>query len=131
MSFFISVHFHTVGFIFNFLHIYIYIYIYIYIILNGGIGRAIYHDLLIRHRLYVARTSGPVVEFRLLHTVVVVSISRGGDHGTHWWWDLIRPKQLFSAAYVVCRCLPDFLVMAISNMIYINMYIYITRRKVV
>ena len=40
----------------------------------GQSGRAIHHGLLIRHRLYVAWTGGPVVEFRLLHTVVVGSI---------------------------------------------------------
>ena len=27
----------------------------------------------------------PVVEFRLLHTVAVGSISSGGDHGVHCW----------------------------------------------
>ena len=43
-------------------------------------GRAIYHDLLIRHRLYVAWTSGPMVEFQLLHIVVIASISSGGDY---------------------------------------------------
>ena len=41
-------------------------------------GCAIYHDLLIRRRLHVVWTGGPVVEFRLLHTVVVGSISSGG-----------------------------------------------------
>ena len=38
-----------------------------------------------------------------------------------WWrsrWDLIRSKQLFNALYVACRCLPDFLVMVISYIIY-------------
>ena len=93
----------------------IYIYIYIYI---WSSGRTIYHDLLIRHRLYVASTHGPVVEFRLLHTVVVGSISSGGDHGVHCWWDLIRSKQLFSPPYVACRCLLDFLVIVISYIIY-------------
>ena len=75
------------------------------------------HDLLIWHSLYVAWTGGPVVEFRLLHTVVVGSISSGGDHGVPCWWDLIRSKQLFSAPYVARRCLPDFLAMVISNII--------------
>ena len=37
-------------------------------------GRAVYHDLLIRYRLYVVWTSGPVVEFRLLHTVVEITV---------------------------------------------------------
>ena len=58
-------------------------------------------------------------EFRLLHTVVV---------GVHCWWDLIRSKQQFSAPYVACRCLPDFLVMVISNIFYQflhSQYIYI------
>ena len=49
----------------------------------GQSSRAIHHDLLIRHRLYVGWTGGPVVEFRLLHTVVVSSISSGGDNGVH------------------------------------------------
>ena len=93
-----------------------YIYIYIKRHIRSS-GRAIYHDLLIWYHLYVAWTSGPVVEFRLLHTVVVGSISSGGDHGVHCW-DLIRSKQLFSAPYVMCRCVPDFLVMVISNLIY-------------
>ena len=57
-----------------------------------------------------------MVAFLLLHTVVVGSISSGGD--------LIRSKQLFSALYITCRCVPDFLVMAISNLIYLT-----TRRK--
>ena len=39
--------------------------------------------------------------------------------------DLIRSKQLFSVPYVSCRCVPDFLVMVISNLIYIYIYIYI------
>ena len=47
------------------------------------------------------------------------------DHGVHRWWNLIRSKQLFSAPYVACRCLPDFFVMVISNIIYIYIYIYI------
>ena len=67
----------------------------------------------------VAWTSCPVVEFCLLHTVVVGSISSGGDHGVHCRWDLIRSKQVFSAPYVTCRCAPDFIVMVISNLIYI------------
>ena len=69
-------------------------------------------------RLYVAWAGGPVVEFRFLHTVLAGSISSGEDHGVPCWWDLIRSKQLFSAPYVACRCLPDFLVMVISNIIY-------------
>ena len=85
-------------------------------------GRAIYHDLLIRRRLYVAWTSVPVVEFRLLHTVVVCSISSGGDHSAHCWWDLMRSKQQFSALYVACRCLPDFLIIVILTYIYICSY---------
>ena len=89
----------------------IYIYIYMY-------------NLLIRHRLYVAWTGGSVIEFQLLHTVVVGSISNGGDHSVHCWWDLIRSKQLFSVPYVICRCLPDFLVMVILTYIYIYIYIY-------
>ena len=100
-------------------------------------GRTIYHDLLIQYCLYVAWTGGPVVEFRLLHTVVAGSISSGGDHGVHCGWDPIRSKQLFSAPYVECRCLPDFLVMAISNIIYklffkilLSLYIYIYMYKV-
>ena len=51
------------------------------------------------------------------HTEVVGSISSGGDHGLHCWWDLIRSKQLFRALYVACRCVPDFLVMVISHLI--------------
>ena len=51
----------------------------------------------------------------LLHTVVVGSISSGRGHGVHCWWDPIRSKQLFSAPYVACRCLPDFLVMVIQR----------------
>ena len=77
----------------------------------------------------MAWTSGLVIEFRLLHTVVVGSISSGGDHVVHCWCDLIRSKQLFSAPYVTCRCVPDFLVMLISNFICIYtcvcLYIYI------
>ena len=70
----------------------------------GESGRTIHQDLLIQHRLYVAWNGGPVVEFRLLNTVVAGSISSGGDHGVHCWWDLIRSKQLFSASHVsVCR----------------------------
>ena len=88
--------------------LYIYIYIYIYIK-----ALVVYHDLLIRHRLYVAWTGGPVVEFWLLYTVVVSSISSGGDHGVYSWWDLIRLKQLFSAPYVAYRYVPDFLVMVL------------------
>ena len=79
----------------------------------GQSGHTIYHNLLIQLRLYGAWTDGPVVEFQFLHTVVVGSISSGGDHGIHCWWDLIRSKQLFSAPYVTCSCLPDFLVMVI------------------
>ena len=66
--------------------------------------------------------SGPVVEFWLLHTVAVGSISSGGDYGVHCWWDPIRSKQLFSVLYVTCGCLPDFLVIII--LIYIYIYIY-------
>ena len=55
-------------------------------------GRAIYHDLLIRYPFDVALTSGPMVEFRLLHTVVAGSNSSGGDHGVDCWCDLIRSK---------------------------------------
>ena len=88
-------------------------------------GRTIHHDLLIRPRTYVTWTGGPVVEFWLLHTVDVGSISSGGDHGVHCCWDLIRSKQQFSAPYVACRCLPDFLIMVILIYIYIYIYIYI------
>ena len=91
-------------------------YIYIY---NYNYEWLVYHDLLIQYRLYVAWTGGPVVEFRLLHTVVVGSISSGGDHGVQCWWDGIRSKQLFSAPYVTYRCVPNFLVVVISNLIYI------------
>ena len=112
-------------------YIYIYIYIYIYYLrinmtrksgehlhatygalssffnLQGTLGqsgRTIHHDLLIRHRLYGAWTSGPVVEFRFLHTVVFSSICSGGDYGVYCWWDLIRSKLLFSAPHLgVCR----------------------------
>ena len=45
--------------------------------------------------------------------MVVGSISSGGDHDVHCWWDPIRSKQLFSVPYVTCRCLPGFLVMII------------------
>ena len=61
-----------------------------------------------------------MVKFRLLHTVVVGSRSRGAL--------LMRPKrskQLFSAPYVTCRCVADFLVIVIPNLIYIYIYIYI------
>ena len=66
----------------------------------------------------MAWTSGPLVEFRRLHTVVVGLISRCRDHGVHCWWDLIRSKQLFSAPYFTCRCVPDF-----------TLYIYIERER--
>ena len=66
-------------------------------------GRSIHYDLLIRRRLYVAWSGEPVIEFRLLHSVVVGSISSGGYHGVHCWWDLIRSKSLFSVPYVACR----------------------------
>ena len=81
-----------------------------------------HQDKLIRHRLCVIWTGGLVVEFRLLHSVVIGSISIGGDHSMHYWWDPIMSKQLFSVPYVACRCLPDFLVMIIQ--IYIYIYIY-------
>ena len=71
-------------------------------------GRTIYHDLLIRYRLYVAWTRDPVVEFRFLHTVVVGSISSGGDHGVHCWWDLMRSNScsvLRMSRVGVCRIL--------------------------
>ena len=85
----------------------------------GQSGHAIYHDLLIRHRLWVAWTGGPVVE----HIVVAGSISSGGDHGVHCWWDLIRSKQLVSAPYVAWRCMSDFLVMVILWYIYMLIFI--------
>ena len=66
----------------------------------------------------------PVAQFRLLHTVVVGSISSGGDHGVHCWLDPVRSKQLFSVLYVACRCLPGFCSHENSN-IYIYIYIYI------
>ena len=34
-------------------------------------------------------------------SVLNASISHGEDHGIHWWWDLIRSKQLSSRS--VCR----------------------------
>ena len=49
----------------------------------GQSGRAFHHDWLIWHRLCVIWTGGPVVEFWLLHSVVVGSISSGGDHSMH------------------------------------------------
>ena len=52
-------------------------------------GHTVHHVLLIWHLLYVAGTGGPVVEFRLLHIVVIGSISSGGDHSVHCWLDLI------------------------------------------
>ena len=55
-------------------------------------GCAIHHELLIQYHLYVAWTSGRVVAFQLLHTVVVGSISSDGDYRVHCWWDLIRSK---------------------------------------
>ena len=88
----------------------IYIYIYIY-------------DRLIQHRLCVTWTGGLVVEFRLLLTVVVGSISSGGDYGVHCWWDPIRSKQLFSVLYVARKCFLDFLDMIIP------IYIFIIQRK--
>ena len=45
-------------------------------------------------------TGGPVVQFRLLPTEVVGSISSGGDYGMHCWRDPIRSKQLFSVSHV-------------------------------
>ena len=33
-----------------------------------------------------------------LHSVVAGSISSGGDHSIHCWWDLIRSKQLSSVS---------------------------------
>ena len=40
------------------------------------------------------------------------------------WWRS-RSKQLFSAPYVTCRCVPEFLVMVISNLIYQFLYVCI------
>ena len=69
-------------------------------------------------------TDDPVVEFRLLHSVAVGSISCGGEYPMYCWWDPIWSKQLFSVPYVICRCLPGFLVMIIQIYIYIYVYIY-------
>ena len=49
----------------------------------GQVVAHFHHDKLIWHHLCVIWTGGPVVEFRLLHSVVVGSISSGGDHGVH------------------------------------------------
>ena len=42
-----------------------------------------YDDWLIWHRLCVAWTGSPVVEFRFLHSGVAGSIFSGGDHRMH------------------------------------------------
>ena len=58
------------------IHLLVYIYIYIYIYICSG-------------------------RISALRSVVAGSISSGGDHGIHWWWDLIRSKQLSSVS--VCH----------------------------
>ena len=68
-----------------------------------------------------------VVEFRLLHTVVVGSISSGGDYGVHCWWDQIKSKQLFRMSHVgVCRI---FLVVIIlvycSQLVFVKEIVFI------
>ena len=66
-----------------------------------------------------------MVEFRPLPTVVVGSISSGGDYGVYYWWDPKRSKLLFSVPYVARRCLPDFLVMIIliyHSFLHLNKY---------
>ena len=81
----------NVSLLFNKTHTHTFIYIYIY-------------DWLIWHRSCVAWTGGPLVEVRFLHSGVTSSISRGGDHGMHCWWDQIRSKQLSCMSHVgVCR----------------------------
>ena len=47
----------------------------------GQVVAHYHHAWLIRHRLYVTWTGGPVVELWLLHTVVVGSISSGKNRG--------------------------------------------------
>ena len=75
--------------------------------LQDTLGQVITHchqDKLIRQLLYVTWTGGPVAAFRLLHSVVVGSISSGGDYGLHCWLDPIRSKELFRVSHVgVCR----------------------------
>ena len=87
----------------------------------GHVVAHCHHDELIRHRLCVTWTGGPVVEFRFLPNVVVGSFSSGGDYGVHCWWDPIRSKQVFSVPYLERKCWPDFQVMII--LMYIYMYI--------
>ena len=52
----------------------------------------------------------------ILHFVSVVdgSISSGGDHSIHYWWDLIRGNSCPVFPYVSRRRSPDFLVMVIQ-----------------
>ena len=48
---------------------------------------------------------------RVSDSVVVGSISIGGDYSVHCWCDPMGSRPLFSVPCVVRGCLPDFLVM--------------------
>ena len=52
--------------------------------------------------------------FSALHFVVAGSISCGGDHGIHCWWDLLRLKQVSSVSICYMHYLPDFLIIVIQ-----------------
>ena len=43
-----------------------------------------------------------------LHSVVAGSISNGGDHGIHCWWDLIRSKPLSSVSVCCSQVFAGF-----------------------
>ena len=60
------------------------------------------YDWLIWHHLNVAWPSGRVLA---LHAVVACSISSGGDHGIHCWWDQIRSKQQYKYVKSSGHCL--------------------------
>ena len=43
-----------------------------------------------------------------LHLVVTGSISSEGDHVIHYWWDLIKTKQLSSGSVCYARVFAGF-----------------------
>ena len=51
-------------------------------------------------------------------TAPLLSISNGGHHGIHNWWDLMRLKKLSCVSLCHTQCLPDFLVMVIQFITY-------------
>ena len=68
-----------------------------------------------KHMLKINNSNGNNLPIALyIYICIYHSISSGGDHGMHCWWDLIRSKQLFSVPYFACRCLLNFLVMVIQ-----------------